>query len=176
MPGWTVRWSRSCHPTAMGTVLRRQQDGSWIPVTCPKSIISYNHHMGGVDHGDQLRGYYSHRTKSRKLYKYNIFTFFLDVATANSFIVTKHYSPSCPFANIKSFRLQLAKELIVEYCRRGRGGTVIHPLPYRYFPITMEDEKINDIMRHSEHVLMCYLRVLNGQGSGMLDVIQFTTG
>ena len=44
----------------------------------------------------------------------------------------KQYCPSCPFPNINSFRLQLAKELIGEYCsrrRHGRGGTVIRPLP-----------------------------------------------
>ena len=135
--------SSNCQPDGVGTVLRRQQDGSRIPVTCPESIICYNKHMGGVDCGDQLRGYYSCRTKSRKFYKY-IFTFLLDVAITNAFILMKHYCPTCPFANIKSFRLQLAKELMAEYCsrrRRGRGGNVIRPLPYLHFPITMEDEK-----------------------------------
>ena len=135
--------SSNCQPTGVGTVLRRLQDGSRVSVPCPESIISYNKFMGGVDRGDQLRGYYSCRTKSRKFYKY-IFTFLLDVAITNSFLLMKHYCPSCPFTNIKSFRLQLAKELIGEYCsrrRRGRGGTVIRPLPYRHFPITMEDEK-----------------------------------
>ena len=135
--------SSNCQPTGVGAVLRRQQDGSRIPVTCPESIISYNQYMGGVDRGDQLSGYYSCRTKSRKFYKY-IFTFLFDVAITNAFILMKHYCPSCSFANIKSFRLQLAKELMAEYCshrRRGRGGTVIRPLPYRHFPITMEDEK-----------------------------------
>ena len=133
----------NCQPAGVGSVLRRQQDGSRIPVTCPESIICYNEYMGGVDRGDQLRGYYSCRTKTRKFYKY-IFTFLLDVAITNAFILMKHHCPSCPFANIKSFRLQLAKELMAEYCsrrRRGRGGTVIHPLPYRHFPITMVDEK-----------------------------------
>ena len=67
-----------------------------------------------------------------------IFTFLLDVAITNS------SCPSCPFTNIKSFRLQLAKKLTGEHCsrrRHGRGGTIIRPLPYRHFPITMEDEK-----------------------------------
>ena len=63
--------STTSQPIATDTVLRRQKDGSRIPVTCPesiiKSIIIYNKHMGGVDRGDQLRGYYS---KSRKFYKY----------------------------------------------------------------------------------------------------------
>ena len=132
-----------CQPAGVGTVLRRLQDGSRIPVPCPESIISYNKFMGGVDRGDQLRGYYSCRTKSRKFYKY-IYTFLLDAAITNAFILMKHYCPSCPFSNIKSFRLQLAKELIGEYCsrrRRGRGGAVIRPLPYRHFPITLEDEQ-----------------------------------
>ena len=96
---------------------------------------------GGVDRGDQLHGY-SCRTKGRKFNKY-IFTFVLDVAITNSFLM-KHYCPLCLFTIIKSFCLQLAKELIGEYCscrRHGRGGTVICLLPYRHFPITMEDEK-----------------------------------
>ena len=107
--------SSNCQPAGVCSVLRRLQDGTRIPVTCPESIISYNEHMGGVDHGDQLRGYYSCRTKSRKFYKY-IFTFLLDVAITNAFILMKHYCPSCPFSNMKSFRLQLAKELMGEYC------------------------------------------------------------
>ena len=77
-----------------------------------------------------------------RFYKY-IFTFLLDVAITNAFILMKHYCPSCPFSDMKSFRLQLAKELMGVYCsrcRRGRGGAVIHPLPYCHFPIKMEDE------------------------------------
>lgn len=133
----------NCQPDAEGSVLRKQSDGTRNPVTCPQCVISYNSNMGGVDHGDQLRGYYSCRTKSRKFYKY-IFTFLLDVAITNAYILMKNYCPSCPFSSMKAFRIQLAKELIGEYCsrrRRGRGGTVIRPLPYRHFPITMEDER-----------------------------------
>ena len=134
--------SSNCHPDEAGTVPRRQQDGSRIPVTCPESIIRYNKYMGGVDHGDQLRGYYNCRTKSRKFYKY-IYTFLLDVAITNAFILLKYFCPGSRISNYKNFRLQLAKELVGNYCsrrRRGRGGTVIHTLPYRHFPITMEDE------------------------------------
>ena len=62
--------STNTQPSATGTVLRRQRDGSRIPVPCPESIIDYNWYMGGVDRGDQLRGYYNCRMKSRKFYKY----------------------------------------------------------------------------------------------------------
>ena len=67
-----------------------------------------------MDRGDQLGGYYSRKTKSRKFYKY-IYTFLLNAAIMNAFILMKHYCPSYPFPNIKSFHLQLAKELIGEY-------------------------------------------------------------
>ena len=49
--------STNCQPDDSGSVLRRMQDGSQIPVPCPQSIILYNTYMGGVDRGDQLRGY-----------------------------------------------------------------------------------------------------------------------
>ena len=65
-----------------------------------------------------------------------------DVAITNTYILLKS-SGSCPFKDFKSFRLQLAKDLIGEYCsrrRRGRGGTVIHPLPFRHFPIRLDND------------------------------------
>ena len=91
-----------------------------IQVPCPESIISYNKYMGDVDRGDQLREYYSFRTKSRKFYKY-IFTFLLDVAITNAFILLKHNTGTNKFANIKSFQMQMAKELIGDYCSQTRS-------------------------------------------------------
>ena len=58
----------NCQPAGVGSVLRRQQDGSRIPVTCPESIICYNDYMGGVDRGDQLRGYYNKNKKILQVY------------------------------------------------------------------------------------------------------------
>ena len=49
--------SNNTQPTDNGAVLRKQQDGTRISVPCPQAIISYNEFMGGVDQGDQLRGY-----------------------------------------------------------------------------------------------------------------------
>ena len=110
--------STNCQPNDAGCVLRRQLDGSRIPVPCPASIISYNKFMGGVDRRDQLRRYYSCRAK-RKFYKY-IFTFLLVVVITNAFILMKHYTSSNKFTNIKSFRIQLAKELIGDYSSQRR--------------------------------------------------------
>ena len=36
-------------------VQRKQKYGTRIEVTSPKSIVSYNQYMGGVDRGDQLK-------------------------------------------------------------------------------------------------------------------------
>ena len=110
--------STNCQPSSCGTVRRRQKDGSSIEVPCPESIIRYNQFMGGVDRGDQLHGYYHCRSKSRKFYKY-IFFFLFDVAITNAYILMKA-AGSCPFKDFKSFRLQLSKDLIGEYCSRRR--------------------------------------------------------
>ena len=123
----------NCQPTETGSVLRRQKDGSMMEVTCPKAIISYNKHMGSVDWGDQVRGYYSCRTRCRKLYKY-IFHVLLDVSITNAFILQKHYCPDKPFQHVKDFRLQLVKELIGDYCSRRRPGRGGGTMRWRHFP------------------------------------------
>ena len=50
--------STGIQPTTC-TVLRRKKDGFRTQVPCPQPIIDYNTYMGGVDRGDQIRGYYS---------------------------------------------------------------------------------------------------------------------
>lgn len=70
--------------------------------------------MGGVDHNDQLRGYYHVRLKCRKCYKY-IFWFLFDVAITNSYILCKHYT-DLDFGDVRPFRTELDKGLIGEYC------------------------------------------------------------
>ena len=133
----------NCQPDDTGTVLRGTQDGSHIPVPCPQSIILYNTYMGGVDRGDQLRGYYRCRTKSRKFYKY-IFYFLLDVAITNAFILMKNHTSKGSKMTIKDFRLELASELIGDYCSRRRRGRTssssIRSLPLRHFPVKVDDD------------------------------------
>ncbi len=130
--------STTSQPVATGTVLRRQKNGVRMPVNCPDSIIAYNKHMGGVDRGDQIRGYYSCRSRSRKFYKY-IFYFLFDVAITNSFILHSNFT-SKPNRNMKDFRLQLAKELIGTYSSRrlpGRSSRVQRNLQLQHFPLKM---------------------------------------
>lgn len=125
----------NCDPQMITSVLRQQSDGNRQEVPSPHAITSYNKFMGGVDRGDQLRGYYRCRVKSRKFYKY-IFYFIIDVAITNAYILHQGWSGSNKL-NIKNFRAQLAKEIIGEYCTRrraGHGSSFVKPLPICHFP------------------------------------------
>ena len=93
----------------------QQSDGRKEEVECPLALMSYNKYMGGVDRGDQLRGYYRCMVKSRKFYKY-IFYFLIDVAVTNAFILHQGWSGSSNEIPIKKFRIELAKEIIGGYC------------------------------------------------------------
>ena len=83
--------------------------------------MDYNMHMGGVDIGDQYRGYYQVRTKSRKFYRY-IFWFLLEICILNAFILF-HYTPRAEKSqSYLSYRVALAEALIAGYCSRKRPG------------------------------------------------------
>jgi len=108
--------------------------------------------MGGGDRGDQLRGYYKCRVKSRKFYKY-IF-YLLDVAVTNAFVLHQGWSPRprphSAVKTIKTFRLPLAHELIGEYCSRRHGGRVgssVIPLPLRHYPVKIPPTNPNQRKR-----------------------------
>ena len=81
-------------------------------------IRLYNKFMSGVDENNQLRGYYSVRTKSTKSYKY-IFWFLFDVAT---FILYKLVPAVGKKLTLKEFRVELAKLLIGSYNSRKHHG------------------------------------------------------
>ena len=134
--------STSTQPSATSSVLLRQKDGSRIAVPCPEAVISYNSNMGGVDRGDQLRGYYNCHTKSCKFYKY-IFYFLFDVSITIAFILWKHFS-SATGMTLREFRLRLAQQLIGDYCSRRRtgrgGGGAIRPLPLQHFPLEVPND------------------------------------
>ncbi len=102
-----VRAMSTAHdPTLRSNVLRRQRDGSRIQVPCPVMIKDYNAYMGGVDSGDQARGYYRMRTKFRKFYMY-IYTFLLDVAITNAQKLHKHHSQSPNWLGLHPYKLIL---------------------------------------------------------------------
>jgi hypothetical protein len=121
-------------PTISTEVLRKNKDGSRVAVTCPQSMKLYNQFMGGVDHNDQLRGYYNVRLKCRKFYKY-IFWFLFDVAVTNSYILFNHFNadPQTRVPDLKTYRVELAKSLIADYCSRKRRGRPSLSAPIKRF-------------------------------------------
>jgi len=140
--------STNCQPKEMGTVKRRQRDGSRIDVACPSAVVLYNRYMGGVDRNDQMRQYYHVRSRGRKYYRY-IFWFLFETCVANSFILYRHFCTSHQPQTRKlktylDFRLQLYKELVGHYCSRRRPGRPAaglsvqrpaRPLPFQHFPV-----------------------------------------
>ena len=102
--------------------------------------------------------------------KAEIFILFLfDAAIMNAYVLWSPLANLAPFKNFKSFRLQLAKELIGEYCSHrlwGRGGTVFHPLLFCHFPIRWQQQRhprgpctlLHDT--HHRRVLSTYLVLL----------------
>lgn len=115
--------STNSDPTTLGSVQRKERDGTRSSISCPSNVVAYNKYMGGVDHADQLRSYHHVRCKSRKFYKY-LFWFAFDCAVVNSFILWKNYRPmtevSARQQSLKQFRLELANGLIGSYNSRQR--------------------------------------------------------
>ena len=112
-------------PTVATEVHRKNKDGSRAVVRCPESVELYNRYMGGVDRNDQLRGYYHVRLNCRKFYKY-IFWFLFDVSVTKSYILFRQYvgNPEKCISDLKTFRVELARCLIADYCSRKCPG---HP-------------------------------------------------
>ena len=137
------------------SVPRRQTNGSRAEVSCPLAITSYNQKLEAVDKGDQSRGYYHCRIKSRKFYKY-IYYFPFDVTITNAFILYRGWSGATEIT-IKQFRIQLAKELIGGYCSRyraGYNGSLIKPLQFSHFP--MKITATSPGQRNRGHCTYCY--------------------
>ena len=116
-----VMLSSQHDPNTTTTVRRKKGDGSVLHVTCPQVIVDYNAHMGGVDLGDQYRKYQV-RMKSHKFYKY-IFWFLFEICILNSYMLYQYYYP-CIRKNLSylDYRVQLAQQLIGNYCSRKRPG------------------------------------------------------
>ena len=103
--------------------------------------------MGGVDRGDQLCGYYSCRTKSRKFYKY-IFHF-LHVALQAHTFCRRVSAQTVPSRISRDYRLKLAMQLIGECCshqRAGRRPVAIRPLRLCHFPMRITSD--SDVVKH----------------------------
>ena len=131
-PGAVV--ATNSDPKTPTQVFRKNKDGTRDLISYPQSLALYNKFMGGVDRNDQLQGYYHVRLKCRKFYKY-IFWFLFDAAITNSYILYHHYvdKPDIQTGDLKTFRVELAKSLISDYCSRKRPGRLSTSVPTKRF-------------------------------------------
>ncbi|OAQ60891.1 transposase IS4 domain-containing protein [Pochonia chlamydosporia 170] len=85
----------------------------------PRLIDEYNHHMNGVDSGDQLRAEFEPpRRIQRGGHQALMYMFLLEVAVTNSFLLQREGWPKTSRLRCKdqtAFRLALCKELLLQY-------------------------------------------------------------
>ncbi|KAK3735838.1 hypothetical protein QZH41_007478 [Actinostola sp. cb2023] len=100
---------------------RRKKTGEVNRVEKPKAIVMYNAYMGGVDHADQLRSYYSICRSCHKWYKY-LFWFIFEVVLGNGFILYKeHLQARGRRYTLRDFRLAIGKQLIGGFSSRSEN-------------------------------------------------------
>lgn len=111
------------NPSEATDVLRRDNKGIRLPMTCPKVVAAYNKCMGGVDLFDQYKSFYSIQQKSRRWWL-KFFYYLLDSCIVNSFI---NYNCTTNFKKPKGlthlqFRSKLVNEFIFNDTSRKRKG------------------------------------------------------
>lgn len=106
-------------PKETSVVKRKNKDGSVTYLYSPIAIAEYNKIMCGVDRFDQLLERYAIGLRSVKWW-HRIFYYLLDLAIVNSYISKTHDKPRKE--DQLTFRLNLARQLILGYSSRKRRG------------------------------------------------------
>jgi hypothetical protein len=112
----------TCHgSTDVNKPRTRYRQGEIISV--PTFITDYNKYMGGVDHLDQFRSYYSVGRTGRKWWKY-LFWGLLNFAIVNAYILwcqlNRPLPPGRRHWSLKAFKLGLVHELADSFSSRKR--------------------------------------------------------
>ncbi len=108
-------------------VKRTTHDGSRVWVTCPPLMPDYQRCMGGVDRGDQLIACYNLGRRSKKWWK-RVFAYLLETSILNAYHLWKFARKNWSREKLKrngsyiSFKLELAEQLIGNYCKRASRG------------------------------------------------------
>lgn len=89
-----IRARRRPAGTATGAVQTRRVFGTLAvkDLAIPKFIDMYNHHMNGVDHADQLRGYYTSQRRSPHTWR-PLWYFLLDTTVCNAYQLSAKCDP-----------------------------------------------------------------------------------
>ena len=113
--------STNVSPLDAGREVERNVRGQSTTIIKPKVADVYTASMGGVDHSDQLRSFYSTGWQSRKWYRY-IFWFLFNISVCNAFVL-EGFSRSMAGQTKRTlleFKRELAKLLINDFSQRKR--------------------------------------------------------
>lgn len=109
-----TKWRHRQEVSVVSTIVSPLADDVVVnQVVKPVVIDLFNKSMGGIDHADQLRGYYSVGRSCHKCYRH-IFWFLIDISICNAFVLCNHHrlgKGQCKLRQL-DFRLSLAKQLI----------------------------------------------------------------
>lgn len=92
----------------------------------PLVVEEYNRHMGGVDTGDQLQSYYGFSHRTVKWWR-RLFFHLIDLAIVNAYILYLMSPCSGMRLTHAQFRIELAKELLMETVSSVEEVAVGHP-------------------------------------------------
>ena len=92
-------------------------------ISIPSVVTSYNSNMGGVDHSDQYRAYYSVGRTGRRWWKY-LFWGLLNQTLVNAYILwelsTRPHNKQRRTWSLKAFKMAIVHQLVDGYTSRRR--------------------------------------------------------
>jgi hypothetical protein len=89
-----------------------------IQISCPRVVIHYNRHMGGVDLHDSLLGRHRNKMRSKKWYM-RLFYHLIDVTIVNAWLLYRRVHQDENYMRLADFRAEVAESL----CKAGQVVT-----------------------------------------------------
>lgn len=93
-----------------GTVQRfNRKKKCYEELTCPRAVLLYNRHMGGVDTLDSMLGYYRIKVRSKKWYM-RVYFHMIDLIAVNSWLLWRRLNEDA-YIPLLDFKLLIAEVL-----------------------------------------------------------------
>lgn len=99
-------------------------------IPCPKAVMTYNRHMGGVDLLDALLGYYRIQIRSKKFY-HRIFFQMIDMTVVNAWLLyRRRFENAESWLPLADFKCAVGEDLCYAYkpatsSKRGRPSSSV---------------------------------------------------
>ena len=124
---------RSSHTSTYASITRSVFENSPVKeLPIPVGINAYNHHMGGVDIGNQYRAGFTTLQHQNQRYWKPLFYWLLDIALVNSYLLYKAYrklvieDSKHYHRDHRRFQEGLAKTLMT-YCETPEHNQILRP-------------------------------------------------